>query len=109
MKAVYNEQLKDFVISSSSPAWVVKGVEPKNDYTLLLTFANGEKRLYNARPLLDKDIYLPLKSLAIFMSAKVDGDSVVWNDEVDIAPEHLYECSVPIGNACDAGHARGNN
>ena len=32
------------------------------------------------------------------MKAHVDGDSVVWNDDIDIAPEHLYECSKNIVN-----------
>jgi len=31
------------------------------------------------------------------MSAKVEGDTVVWNEDVDIAPEHLYEQSAPAG------------
>lgn len=35
-----------------TPDWVVKKVVPNSDYTLLLTFANGEKKLYDAKPLL---------------------------------------------------------
>lgn len=27
-----------------TPAWVVKEVQPKQDYTLLLTFADGTKK-----------------------------------------------------------------
>ena len=27
-----------------SPVWVVKEVQPKEDYTLLLTFADGSKK-----------------------------------------------------------------
>lgn len=79
-----------------NPYWVVKNVQPQTDYTLLLTFAGGEKRLYNARPLLDKAIYAQLRNPAFFMSARADGGTVVWSDEVDIAPEHLYECSKPV-------------
>ncbi len=79
-----------------TPAWVVKHVIPQADYTLLLTFASGEKRLYNARPLLEKAIFADLKSLPFFLTAHVSGDTVIWNDDVDIAPEHLYECSKPF-------------
>ena len=78
------------------PVWVVKNVQPKENYTLLLTFADGEKRVYNARPLLQKSIYHPLKSITFFLNAKVECGTVVWNDDVDIAPEHLYECSYPV-------------
>jgi len=78
------------------PAWAVKEVVPRKDYSLLLTFADGEKRLYDALPLLEKGIYAPLKNLPFFMDAHVGGDTVIWNDDVDVAPEHLYECSTPL-------------
>jgi hypothetical protein len=92
----YDEEIDDYVYSLGIPKWRVLAVHPQPDYTLLLTFANGEKRLYDASPLLDEKIYSPLKNLAFFLSAKVDGDSVAWSDELDIAPEHLYECSKPV-------------
>ncbi len=76
-----------------SPVWVVKDVQPKENYILHLTFADGTKKVYNARPLLEKAIYSPLKDLAVFLCAKAEYDTVVWNDDIDIAPEHLYECS----------------
>lgn len=78
------------------PVWVVKDVKAQSDYTLILTFSGGEKRIYNARPLLEKPIYAELKNIAFFLSAKVDGDTVIWNEDVDIAPEHLYEHSLPL-------------
>lgn len=79
------------------PVWIVDAVKAQEDYTLLITFTGGEKRIYNARPLLDKAIYSPLKNIAFFMGAKASCGTVVWNDDVDIAPEHLYECSYPVG------------
>lgn len=84
-----------------TPVWVVKEVQPQADYTLLLTFADGKRKVYNARPLLDKAIYAQLKSLAFFLKAKANCGTVVWNDDIDIAPEHLYECSMPVGGAVD--------
>ena len=79
-----------------TPVWVVKSVVPQENYTLLLTFADGKKRLYNARPLLNKPIFADLKSLPFFRQARVSGATVMWNDDVDIAPEYLYENSVPV-------------
>ncbi|MBQ5439275.1 MAG: DUF2442 domain-containing protein, partial [Clostridia bacterium] len=38
-----------------------------------------------------KSIYFPLKNIGFFMSVKAECGTVVWNDDVDIAPEHLYE------------------
>ena len=80
----------------NNPVWVVKGVTAREDYTLLITFVSGDKRIYNARPLLEQPVYSPLKNLEFFMSAKADGGTVVWNDDIDIAPEHLYERSQPV-------------
>lgn len=79
-----------------TPAWVVKEVCPQSNYTLWLTFANGEKKVYDARPLLEKPLYAQLKSPAFFLKAKVSCGTVIWSDEIDIAPEHLYECSSPM-------------
>ena len=76
------------------PEWVVKDVTARDDYTLLITFAGGEQRIYNALALLEKPIYAPLKNLAFFLSARADCGTVVWNDDIDIAPEHLYERSI---------------
>lgn len=82
--------------AKEQPVWIVKKVVPREDYTLLLTFADGSKRVYNAEPLLGKPVFATLKHLPFFLMAHVCGDTVIWDDEVDIAPEHLYECSIPI-------------
>ena len=76
------------------PNWMVTAVVPKEDYTLYLTFASGETKVYNAKPLLSKLVCEPLKNIKLFTTARVSGDTVVWNDDIDIAPEHLYECSI---------------
>ncbi len=78
------------------PEWVVKEVIPQTDYTLLLTFTNGIKKKYDAKPLLSKKIYSELNNISFFLSAKAECGTVVWNDDIDIAPEHLFECGVPI-------------
>ncbi len=77
-----------------TPKWIVREVEPRADYSLHLTFANGEKKVYDASPLLEKAIYAPLKSLPFFLTAKAMCGTVVWNDDIDIAPEHLFENAV---------------
>ena len=79
------------------PVWVIKDVKANKDYTLLITFTGGEQRIYNAQPLLEKPIFSPLKNIDFFLKAKADCGTVIWNDDIDIAPEYLYECSRPIG------------
>ena len=80
----------------ANPVWCVASVQPRPDYTMLLTFENGEKRIYDARPLLKKPICRKLNDLPFFMKARAAFGTVVWSDDVDIAPEHLYECSKPV-------------
>ena len=88
--------MEDTICKGKAAFWIVTKVEPQKDYTLIITFITGEKKIYNALPLLEKDIYKPLKNLSFFMQAKVVGDTVAWSDEIDIAPEHLYEYSSGI-------------
>ena len=80
----------------SIPEWVVKEVYPQKDYTLIITLEDGSRKLFDARPLLEKPIYAQLKNPAFFMRAKADGDTVVWSDDIDIAPEYLYDYSVTL-------------
>jgi len=93
MRMRCNEQRQDYVCHGDPAHWAVAAVELRADYSLLLTFEDGAQRVYNALPLLEKAIYAPLKSLPFFLTAKAEGGTVIWNDEIDIAPEHLYECS----------------
>ena len=78
------------------PAWVVKDVKPQRDYSLIITFQNNEIRRYDAKQLLNKPIFAPLKNISFFMLAHPACDTVAWTDEIDIAPERLYECSQPV-------------
>ncbi len=80
----------------ANPVWCVATVEPHSDFTMLVTFENGEKRLYDARPLLKKPISSALNDLSLFMQARAAFGTVVWNDDLDIAPEHLYHFSIPV-------------
>ena len=78
------------------PVWIVEDVKAREDYTLLITFTDGMQRVYDARPLLTKENFASLRSLPFFLRAKAAYGTVIWSDDVDIAPEHLYENSSPI-------------
>jgi len=76
--------------------WEVKSVKPLDNYMLLLTFANNEQRCYDIKPLLDRGVFNSLKDIAMFNTVRVCFDSIAWANQVDIAPETLYEDSVKI-------------
>ena len=74
---------------------VVK-VVVKAKYILELEFENGECRLFDMSSLMDKKPFNRLKVSNTFFAAHVDYGTVVWPGEIDIAPETLYELSVPV-------------
>lgn len=78
------------------PKWCVKQVVPRRDYTLSLTFENGEQRIYDAKALLKLRPWEKLNNIDFFMLAHVEYATVVWNEDVDIDPEELYAYSKPI-------------
>jgi hypothetical protein len=72
----------------------VIGVEPLSNYQLLLTFENGEKRIFDMKPYLDKGVFKELKDERIFKSVRISFDSIEWCNKADIDPEILYEKSL---------------
>jgi len=54
----------------------VKNVEPLNDYLLLLTFENGEKRQFEMKPYFDPGIFRELEYRDLFKSVKPGFDSI---------------------------------
>lgn len=72
----------------------VKAVRPLDDLYLMITFSTGEKRIYDATPLLKYPVYQALKDKSVFERVYVECGTLVWNDgEIDIAPENLYKNS----------------
>jgi hypothetical protein len=74
----------------------VKNVVPQENYTLLLTFENNEKRRFDVKPYLDFGLFRELKDVAIFNTVKVNFDTVEWKNEADLDPELLYRKSVSV-------------
>lgn len=70
----------------------VKAVEVCPDYKLLLTFNNGEKKIFDAKPLLAVAMYQELD--AVFSAAHVEFGTVVWPGDMDVSPDMLYMQSV---------------
>jgi hypothetical protein len=68
----------------------VKSVKPQENYCLLLTFENGEKRVFDLKPYLEKPVFKPLKNMAVFKTARVVSGAVEWQGEVDLSYDTLY-------------------
>lgn len=71
----------------------VISVEARDDYTLFLRFENGENRIFDFKPYLDKNPFVRLKNNKQFFKAVVENGTVVWPNNIDIAPETLFDQS----------------
>jgi hypothetical protein len=74
----------------------IKDVKPQDNYLLLLTFENGEKRQFDMKPYLDMGIFQELRDLVLFKTVKKSFDTVEWDNEADLDPEILYQKSIRI-------------
>ncbi len=74
----------------------VTNVIPRDDFFLELWFNTGDHRLFDARPYLNRGVFIKLQDLTLFKQAFVALDTVCWPGELDIAPETLYDLSIPI-------------
>ncbi len=68
----------------------VKAVKANSDYTLTLTFTNGEVRLFDVKPYLDKGIFKELKDRNEFNSVQLFLGSIQWRNGQDFCPDTLY-------------------
>ena len=73
----------------------VKAVNALPDYRLSVQFAEGVTKIYDVKPLFSK--WLPFKALEnapeLFSSVEVDtgGYGIVWNDDLDLSCDELFE------------------
>ena len=74
----------------------VKQVRPLENYQLELTFENGEQRIFDARPYLQKGVFVRLQDRAAFRAARVVAGSVEWPGELDLSYDTLYLESRPV-------------
>jgi hypothetical protein len=74
----------------------VISVVPKDNYTLEITFSNGEIGIYDCSPLLDFGVFQELKDIDYFRKVRVAYGTVVWPHEQDICPDTVYIDSMKI-------------
>lgn len=84
-------------------------VQAGNDFTLLLEYEGGEKRLYDCKPFLMPDtVFAPLREPETFRRVYLDENHSVawdidpdvdsrihWNNKIDLSPDTCYIESVP--------------
>jgi hypothetical protein len=68
----------------------VTAVKPNPDYTLILTFASGEVKIFDVKPYLDKGIFRELRDIRLFNTVRPCLGSIQWKNGQDFCPDTLY-------------------
>ncbi len=77
-------------------------VHPNKDFTLTLTFVNGEIRRFDVKPYLGKGIFRELQDLGMFNTVRPVLGSVQWQGGQDFCPDTLYMDSKPLEELAQA-------
>lgn len=80
--------------------WVI-GASYDGDYRICVEFNDGRKGIVDLRETIFNDprpIFIPLRETDFFRRFRVEMDTVVWDNGLDLAPEFLYDLAVmPAG------------
>ena len=84
-------------------------VKPCDDFSLILTFDNGEVRILNLSDMLKEGVFSKISDYADFSRAYLNEDHTVcwdidpnidshvfWNNQIDICPDYCYVESRPV-------------
>lgn len=74
---------------------VVK-VQPQAGHQLLLAYENGELRRFDMTPFLALKPWQRIGPAHLFERVFVENGTVAWPGNIDIAPETLYDLSIPL-------------
>ena len=71
-------------------------VKPLENYNLLLVFENGERRIKDMKPYLEKGIFNKLKDETFFKKVSILYGAISWAGEIELCADSLYIDSEPI-------------
>jgi hypothetical protein len=72
----------------------INSVNVLPDYKLSVQFAQGITKVYDAKPLMQRfNAFKALENAELFSSVEVDvgGYGIIWNDDIDISCDELFE------------------
>jgi hypothetical protein len=69
------------------------------DFVLDLHYENGERRRFDFKPLMAMKPWNRVATESMFSRVKTAHGTITWPGEIDIAPETLYQDSVPLHKA----------
>lgn len=89
----------------------IKNVSPLSEYKLSVQFSEGRTKIYDVKPLFEKiAVFCDLKDMELFSEVSVDvgGHGIIWNDDLDLSCEELWDNSVLVETPFDGLMAFGD-
>ena len=70
----------------------IKEVKANKDFTLLLTFTNNQKGVFDVKPyLIGGKVFEELNDPAIFNRVKANRGTIEWPNGADLCPDCVYQ------------------
>ncbi|MFH1860211.1 MAG: DUF2442 domain-containing protein [bacterium] len=71
----------------------IQEVQIFDAYTLIIKFTNDKRKSYDVTPLLNREMFAPLKSFAYFKNVHVEpgGYAIAWDANIDISEYELWK------------------
>lgn len=100
-ETIHRDKIQDGVIFGNLPHCAVIDVVPNiGDMMILITFADGDRRLFNASYFKDNPNFKPISTPSDVACAYVEGCTVAWKDKeemfFELPPGFLYQHSVSL-------------
>lgn len=74
----------------------IAGVEVRPDYKLRVRFGNGESRLFDVGPYLNKGVFKELKNESYLKKVRIISGGIEWPHEQDLSADTLYYRGIPL-------------
>ena len=74
------------------------------EYKLCVRFGNGESRLFDVRPYLNKGVFKELKNESYLKKVRIISGGVEWPHEQDLSADTLYYRGISLKKTCKALH-----
>jgi len=67
-----------------------------NDYNILISFENGEQKVFDLKPYLDYPVFQALKNKDQLNAFQIVDGTIEWDCGADLSPDTFYLESKPV-------------